>query len=441
MKLKQAGLLGIILVFCNISALAAEKTLSDVRQGLMQDIKSAQKALSETDAGISRERETLARGINAEQNRVLDLRQKAVAARRSSDEETLSLSQIENRLKTWQEQSEYQSRLLAGFLERSGRRPLTDVTDINLEEDLKLLNQILDHQQQRLFPEWHRESIVGQDGEIEEANLLTLGPVRLFYQDARQQSGLISRENNMNRVNLLFGGESNAGIANLYRDAAGSITFDPTLSRVLLLAEDHETLLQHLKKGGIWVIPILLFALFASITAVCKTISLFRMPALLPALAEQVAAAMKQGVSALDSFTEKVKGLQKELLDIALAPQTVEARDERLYAELQKQRNRLERWLGAIAMTASVSPLLGLLGTVSGMITTFKLMTLFGAGDASSVSAGISEALVTTELGLIVAIPALLAHALMSRKVRNLFSQLEDDAVHLSQLPVRELQP
>jgi biopolymer transport protein ExbB len=108
-----------------------------------------------------------------------------------------------------------------------------------------------------------------------------------------------------------------------------------------------------------------------------------------------------------------------------------------LYAALLDQRNRLERWLGAIAMTAAVSPLLGLLGTVSGMITTFKAMTLFGAGDARAVSGGIAEALITTELGLVVAIPALLAHALMSRRVKNYFAQLENDAVHMSQLPAR----
>ncbi len=62
-------------------------------------------------------------------------------------------------------------------------------------------------------------------------------------------------------------------------------------------------------------------------------------------------------------------------------------------------------------------------------------MTLFGAGDAATVSAGISEALVTTELGLVVAIPALLAHALMSRKVKSYLGQLETDAVQLSQIP------
>jgi biopolymer transport protein ExbB len=136
-------------------------------------------------------------------------------------------------------------------------------------------------------------------------------------------------------------------------------------------------------------------------------------------------------------LTEQVQGPQSELLRIALANGTREQRDDRLYAALLEQRNRLERWLGAIAMTAAVAPLLGLLGTVSGMITTFKAMTLFGSGDPSVVSGGIAEALITTELGLVVAIPALLAHALMSRKVKSYFAQLENDAVHLSQLPIR----
>ena len=90
-----------------------------------------------------------------------------------------------------------------------------------------------------------------------------------------------------------------------------------------------------------------------------------------------------------------------------------------MYATLLEQRNRLERWLGAIAITASVAPLLGLLGTVSGMIATFKAMSLFGAGDARAISEGIAEALITTELGLVVAIPALIAHALMSRRAKS----------------------
>jgi biopolymer transport protein ExbB len=441
MKVMNKILPYLTLAVFSVSIHAADAKLSDVKKGLTQDIKRSQKELSEVETSISKERGKLARSLNTAQNRVLDLRQKAVAARRASDEETLSLNQIEKRLKIWEDQSQYQSRLLAGFLDHSGRRSLGDVAEFNLEEDLQLLGRILAEQQERLYPDWHKANMVKPDGQIEDGDILDLGPVHLFYQDKQQQSGLITRESKMNRVSMLFNKGSNAGIEALYRGGTGDITFDPTLSRALLLAEDKETILQHLEKGGIWVIPILLFALFASVTAICKAVSLFRLPPLFPALAEQVAAAMKNSAAALNSIIQKVQGPQKELLLIALKSRTAEQRDERLYAELLKQRNSLERWLGAIAMTASVSPLLGLLGTVSGMIATFKLMTLFGAGDASSVSSGISEALVTTELGLVVAIPALLAHGLMSRKVKTIFSRLENDAMHLSQLPVQEHQP
>ena len=72
-------------------------------------------------------------------------------------------------------------------------------------------------------------------------------------------------------------------------------------------------------------------------------------------------------------------------------------------------------------------------------IQSLKLMTLFGAGDASAVSGGISEALVTTELGLVVAIPALLMHALLSRKVKTYYGSLESCAVQLSQISTKPL--
>jgi biopolymer transport protein ExbB len=433
MRLGRGGLT-VILLLSSMRPGASVADLADVEQGLERDIASSQSGLSELQDSIGRERGDLAQRINAAQNEVLDLRSKAVAARRAADEETLSLNQIEERLDSWQEQSRYQSRLLAGFLDRSGLRSLSDRQEFGLEQDLPLLSRYLSEQEARLNPDWQTEEVVEPEGQIEEASVLSLGPVHLFVQEGAQQSGLLERAKDMNRVQMLYDKSARDGVAALYREGSGTLTFDPTLSRALRLAEDKETLLEHLRKGGLWVIPILFFALFATVTALGKAVALYRLPALLPALAERVAAALKEGPAALASLQGQVRGAQHELLRIALLPQTAEQRDDRLYAALLEQRNRLERWLGAIAMTASVSPLLGLLGTVSGMIATFKLMTLFGAGDATSVSAGISEALVTTELGLVVAIPALLAHALMSRKVKNYFSRLEGDAIHLSQL-------
>ena len=77
------------------------------------------------------------------------------------------------------------------------------------------------------------------------------------------------------------------------------------------------------------------------------------------------------------------------------------------------------------AVTAAIAPLLGLLGTVTGIIKTFKLMNVFGAGDPKPLISGISQALITTELGLILAIPALILHALLSRKVAGVLARME----------------
>ena len=84
--------------------------------------------------------------------------------------------------------------------------------------------------------------------------------------------------------------------------------------------------------------------------------------------------------------------------------------EELLFEKIVSMRPKLERFLPFIAVTAAAAPLMGLLGTVMGMIKTFKLITVFGTGDAKNLAVGISEALVTTELGLVVAIPTLILH-------------------------------
>jgi biopolymer transport protein ExbB len=78
-----------------------------------------------------------------------------------------------------------------------------------------------------------------------------------------------------------------------------------------------------------------------------------------------------------------------------------------------------------------VAPLLGLLGTVTGMIITFQAITLFGTGDPKLMAGGISQALVTTVLGLCVAIPTVLLHTVASSPARRLSQILEEQAAGL----------
>jgi biopolymer transport protein ExbB len=89
----------------------------------------------------------------------------------------------------------------------------------------------------------------------------------------------------------------------------------------------------------------------------------------------------------------------------------------------------LDRHLGLLAVLGAVAPLLGLLGTVTGMIHTFEMVTVFGTGDAKLLSGGISEALVTTETGLVIAVPVLLVHAFLNRRVRDIVDNLEQTLI------------
>jgi biopolymer transport protein ExbB len=95
--------------------------------------------------------------------------------------------------------------------------------------------------------------------------------------------------------------------------------------------------------------------------------------------------------------------------------------------------HELDRFIGTLGMIASLSPLMGLLGTVIGMIRTFNAITTAGIGNPTALAGGIAEALITTAAGLAVAIPATIAYRLLRGKVERLVVQMEKEAIKLVQ--------
>jgi biopolymer transport protein ExbB len=89
---------------------------------------------------------------------------------------------------------------------------------------------------------------------------------------------------------------------------------------------------------------------------------------------------------------------------------------------------RLSRGINWIKIISVVAPLLGLLGTVTGMIDVFETMSLFGTGDPKLMAGGISQALITTVLGLVAAIPCVFLHTMTSNKSRDLIQILQERA-------------
>jgi biopolymer transport protein ExbB len=105
--------------------------------------------------------------------------------------------------------------------------------------------------------------------------------------------------------------------------------------------------------------------------------------------------------------------------------------EEAIFEKLVAIKPRLDRFLPFLALTAAAAPLMGLLGTVLGIIKTFKAMALYGTGNAKAFSAGISEALITTAEGLIVAIPVLVIHGLLKSYAKGRFSEFEGIGIAL----------
>lgn len=413
-----------------LSLLLINSPLANATSSLLIDIKKAQQTLNKTQANISKQSQTLNRQTQQAEQTVLSLRKKTSAARRLVDEQTLSLNTLEKRLKTWQQQNTYQRNLIARFTQQQKLslkegNPLADNNLSQLSLNFATLRQAI-------TPQWQQRRIIAQDGIITSQNTLTLGPVSWFLNDS--QAGFITDNDGQMSQGLLLDEHAFEALSKLSQGQAASITFDPTLTRALKIAQSKESVVSHVEKGGIWVLPILAFGAFALLISVAKGIQLLRLPKQQPAMANRLSHVEVNDQHATTKLVNQVQGMQQQLVKIALETPAGQQRDDQLFSTLLQQKHQLEYWLGAVAITAAVSPLLGLLGTVSGMIETFKLMTLFGAGDASAVSGGISEALVTTELGLVVAIPALLMHALLSRKVKSYYSALESCAVELSQV-------
>jgi biopolymer transport protein ExbB len=97
---------------------------------------------------------------------------------------------------------------------------------------------------------------------------------------------------------------------------------------------------------------------------------------------------------------------------------------------------KLEKYLSVLATIAGIAPMLGFLGTVTGMIRSFNVMSIQGTGNPAALAGGISEALITTAVGLIIAIPALIAYNYLVGRVNTLVMEMEVSAGRLMEGPL-----
>ncbi|KDC48603.1 MotA/TolQ/ExbB proton channel family protein [Pseudoalteromonas fuliginea] len=425
-----------ILKIANILALLFSANIvfaassDDAQQSILSDIKTAQRALNKTQNNIAKEQAALANNIFNKQQSLSKLREQAAINRRLADEDTLSLNQLQTRLDTWQQQQQYQLNLLNRFVRQNSKNQ--HITN-DQNELLKQVVSLINDQKQALYPQFKKQSVVLSNGELSQANTLQVGPVAWFSTQTPKLAGLLDLDDKSNalKVALVQSTSDDNPLDNtLKQNGVGStlLTFDPSLTHLVTSQSQQESPLEHLEKGGLWAIPIILFACFALTIALLKAAQLLRLNKI------KMHSQLQLQKLFISKNSSEFNGMQQQLFNLTLQSEKGQVRDDQLFNQLMHDKHKLDNFIGAIAVTAAVAPLLGLLGTVSGMIETFKMMTLFGSGDPEVVSGGIAQALITTELGLVVAIPALVLNALLSRKAKAYYSQLEGFALQLSQL-------
>ena len=190
-------------------------------------------------------------------------------------------------------------------------------------------------------------------------------------------------------------------------------------------------------KGGFFMIPII-FCSIVALAIFLERLWVFRRNRILPdmLIREVGNLLMEKKISEALSLCQRVTspisnvisaGLRRSGKGMWLVKEAIEERGGREAVILEKR-------VGILATIANLTPLLGLLGTVSGMIKTFNVISVQGVGNPSSLAGGIAEALITTAAGLCVAIPTLVCYRVLRDKAESLIFEMEENSLNIIEI-------
>lgn len=260
--------------------------------------------------------------------------------------------------------------------------------------------------------------VVAPDGKSRQQPVVRVGAFSVFSDDGflRYHDG---------RLELLGRQPSSAAVSDARALAAATsghstVLVDPTRGSILGLLVESPTLIERVKQGGVVGYVILVLGAIGLLIAIVRLV-------VLGVLGRAI---QKQAKSPESPSQANALGRILSVFTAEDATDT-ETLELKLDDAILREVPALERGQTTLKLLAAVAPLLGLLGTVTGMIITFQSITLFGTGDPKLMAGGISQALVTTVLGLVAAIPLLFAHAFLASRSRSLIQVLEQQSAGL----------
>jgi biopolymer transport protein ExbB len=280
--------------------------------------------------------------------------------------------------------------------------------------------------------------LVDREGKQVQADILRLGAFTTLYR-INGEVGFATLGPGTGRLLAIAGKPdwgTRRGIEKYFDGESNAVALDISGGGALRQLSRRETLWEQLESGGPLIWPILLVGLVALVLIVERLLFLRKVRAntdeMMVAVAGMVAAGDYAGALAVAETQPGRPTSNVIQAGLSLKDNSREVIENGLSEAMLHELPRLERFLAVLKVLAAVAPLLGLLGTVTGMINTFQVITVFGTGNPRLMAGGISEALVTTQLGLAVAIPILVAASLLGRRAQRIASDMEEKAMALS---------
>jgi biopolymer transport protein ExbB len=263
-------------------------------------------------------------------------------------------------------------------------------------------------------------SVTRADGTEEQMQIARIGVFNLVFED-----GYLQYDPGTKRVSELQRqpeqGRFTSSAGDLLEATESPVTFglDVTRGGILALLVESPTIKDRINQGGIVGYCIIALGIIGLLIAIIRFLGLTNDSRKVTAQLKRDTASTDNPLGRVLAAYESNKGADTETIELKLSEAAL------------KEMPGLTKGLLLIKVISVVAPLMGLLGTVTGMIKTFQVITLYGAGDPKMMAGGISQALMTTVLGLVVAIPMVLLHTIVSGQSRKVINILQSQSAGL----------
>lgn len=262
---------------------------------------------------------------------------------------------------------------------------------------------------------------------------LNLGPFVYFAAENATFEGVATYNDSGTELPTVVAIQQPAGaIRNTVMEGKGTLPLDGSMGKALEVEAAKDSLVDTAKKGGYVGYAILGLGAVSILIAIFKVIQILGFPVpsrrKINLILDDILVGKHDDAMAK---ARKMPGLTGEMVVTGVERFHDKRRvlEEALFEKMVAIKPKLESALPFLGLVAAAAPLMGLLGTVLGIIKTFQAMAIYGTGNAKSFSAGISEALITTAEGLVVAIPVLVIHGILKSFVKAKFGEIEGIAI------------